>query len=157
MIFRSLMRDIIRRFFSDRETSDGLDQAQREATIDLLLLCMYADNDLDLNEERIINRVSQRFAWKSETRLDDYIKTATAGVLGIIDSEEERAAFISGVSKRLKNSEAKFRAVKLCKLLFYSDLYLHTQEEAFIKEIERVPGCGLVRSTVSWLPRNAFG
>lgn len=136
------MRSILKRFFSGTENPDGLDQVQREATIDLLLLCMYADNDLDLNEERIINRVSQRYAWASETGLDDYIKAATARVLGIMNSSDERATFMRGVSKRLGSREAKFNAVKLCKLLFYSDMQLHSQEEEFIREIEQILGVG---------------
>jgi hypothetical protein len=77
------VRSILERFFSGKENPDGLDQAQRKATIDPLLLCMYADNDLDLNEERIINRVSQRYASNSETTLDNYISGATARVEGI--------------------------------------------------------------------------
>ena len=120
-----------------KQDPDGLKQDQREAMIDLLLLCIYADNELDLIEDRIFDRQVERYNWKSEQPIGDYIKASRARTLDLIQSEEKRLAHLNEIGARLKKDEIKFRALKLCKILFYSDWELATHEEAFIKEIRK--------------------
>ena len=134
------MLEMLRKFFSRNATTDGLDQVQREAMIDLLLICIYADNDLDLNEERIFDREVEHYAWLSETSLKDYIQAARVKVQGMIASKEARRSAFRDIAQRLRTREAKYGAVKMCKLLFYADCQLDDEEETFIDEIELALG-----------------
>lgn len=134
------MLKILRIFFRPKETADGLNQDQREAIVDLLLICMYADNDLDLNEERVIDREVGRYAWASEETLEAYLKSAEPRIRQTIFSEKTRNQEIQKIAKRLKSEEVKYQALKLCRLLFYADGQLDEQEVVFINEIEAIFG-----------------
>ncbi len=128
----------LKTLFSKRENegADGMDQKQREAMIDLLLLCIYSDNELTLNEERIFDREIERFNWKSESSIDEYVANAKPKVLAILESQESRLQHLQKINRDLKNGEARYRALKLCNHLFYSDFDLGDEEKIFMKEIE---------------------
>ena len=120
--------------------SDNLTQDQREALIDLLLLCIYADNHAELNEGRILDRELERFNWESEIPIGTYLQVSETRTLAVIPSTDKRAAHLAYISNRLKCKDMKFRALKLCKLLFYSDWVIAEEEELFSKEIRKAFG-----------------
>ncbi|MDA0349645.1 MAG: hypothetical protein O3C43_21155 [Verrucomicrobia bacterium] len=137
------MFNSLKKLFAQGETkqvADGLNQDQREAMIDLFLLCIYADNELALNEDKIFVRNIERFNWKSEQLIGDYIQESKSRTLDLIQSEAEKNSYLNEISTRLKTSEIKFRALKMCKLLFYSDWELAEEEIKFIKKIRTAFG-----------------
>jgi hypothetical protein len=56
----SLLKKLFRR---SEEKNDGLTQPQREAIVDLLNYCMYADNLVMLAEDRLIADTAATFNW----------------------------------------------------------------------------------------------
>ena len=64
-----VMPSLIRKLFRKSEApNDGLTQPQREAIVDLLNYCMYADNLVLLAEDRLITDTVKKFNWDSKFR-----------------------------------------------------------------------------------------
>ena len=58
------MPSLLRKLFGKPEApKDGLTQPQREAIVDLLNYCMYADNFVMLAEDRLITDTVAKFNW----------------------------------------------------------------------------------------------
>ncbi|MCW5200242.1 hypothetical protein VU07_00250, partial [Desulfobulbus sp. F4] len=58
------------------EKGDGLQQEEREALIDFLLFCEFADNHLSLAEDKILQDEIGRFSWDAVIDIDIYISSA---------------------------------------------------------------------------------
>ena len=62
------MPSLLRKLFHKTEApNDGLTQPQREAIVDLLNYCMYADNLVMLAEDRLIADTVAKFNWDPKT------------------------------------------------------------------------------------------
>ena len=106
---RTTEEDITRQ----EETADGLEQAQREAIVDLLLLSRYMDNYPALQEDNVFNEEVESFDWDSGTHLEDYVKNVTSRVRNIRSSKDARISFLESVSERLQDLDVKGRALEL--------------------------------------------
>ena len=61
------MPSLLKKLFQNSEApNNGLTQLQREAIVDLLNYCMYADNLLMLAEDRLITDTVKKFNWDSK-------------------------------------------------------------------------------------------
>lgn len=136
------MLEQIKKLFVIGETQvrDGLSQDQREAMIDLLQLCIYADNELHITEGRIFKRQIKRYNWESDQPIEEYIQESKSNALGLVRSGKARNAHLVDIGIRLGKKDAKFQALKLCKILFYSDCILAEGEQVFIDEIRSAFG-----------------
>lgn len=136
------MLEILKRLFSGKgpEASDGLNQPQREGIVELLLLAMYADNKLELNEENVLRREIQSFDWHSGVYLDGFVSEATARVRLVRINDEQRQHFLLRVGKKLADREVKERALRLCVELFRADGSQSDAEERFELEIRQAFG-----------------
>ncbi len=98
-----------------------LAQSQREATLDLLLLGIYADNTVRLSEnERIYDLISP-FGWESYQDAREYSQTATSRARGALESETALAAFLAGINQRLGDDDMRKLALGLLARLIESD------------------------------------
>src|SRR5258708_5687301 len=67
------MPSLIRKLFHKSEApNDGLTQPQREAIVDLLNYCMYADNLVFLAEDRLITDTVAKFNWDPKGPFDQF-------------------------------------------------------------------------------------
>ena len=67
------MPSLIRKLFHKSEApKDGLTQPQREAIVDLLNYCMYADNLIFLAEDRLITDTVAKFNWDPKIPFDQF-------------------------------------------------------------------------------------
>ena len=67
------MPSLIRKLFHKSEApTDGLTQPQREAIVDLLNYCMYADNLIFLAEDRLIADTVAKFNWDPKIPFDQF-------------------------------------------------------------------------------------
>jgi hypothetical protein len=65
------MPSLIRKLFHKSEApNDGLTQPQREAIVDLLNYCMYADDSVFLAEDRLIADTVAKFNWDPKVPFD---------------------------------------------------------------------------------------
>src|SRR5205823_2446170 len=70
-IEHQFMPSLIRKLFHKSEApKDGLTQPQREAIVDLLNYCMYADNLIFLAEDRVITDTVAKFNWDPKVPFD---------------------------------------------------------------------------------------
>ena len=65
------MPSLLKKLFHKSEApNNGLTQLQREAIVDLLNYCMYADNLVMLAEDRLITDTVKKFNWDSKIPFD---------------------------------------------------------------------------------------
>lgn len=108
-----------------------LDQSQREALFDFLLLATYADNSLKLSEERRLYELISGLGWQSFQEPTEYADTATAHVRAAAESESATQAFLAKLNTRLNTPEAKVFALAILPRLLESDNSMPEAEQAF--------------------------
>ena len=135
------MLNFIKTLFGHKETvSDGLKQPQREGFIELLLLAMYADNKLTLNEDAIIRRQTESFSWDSGIYMDGFIEQATARVRDVRSTSEKRLVFFQQIAEKLEDEKTRKQAYDLCLQLFLCDGKQSVEETTFAGEIKSAFG-----------------
>jgi hypothetical protein len=128
----------LEKLFSDAPRSalrPELQQAEREAVIDLLLLAVYVDDHLSLSESSEFDAATDSMGWDSSTGPSVYICNATARARVARSSEAATAQYIAFVSERLKSAGSKERALELLNRLFMSDGKTD-KEKVFFKQVE---------------------
>lgn len=101
--------------------SDGLRQAQREAIVDLLHYCMFADNFVALAEDRFVNELADTLNWDPNISFESYEGGSIGNARRAKESAAYREQFLQGIVSRLETKEAKALALKLTKQLYASD------------------------------------
>lgn len=119
----------------DSQSSDGLAQGEREAILDLLLLCTYLDNHLSLAEDRVFKEEAERLSWDSGTSVDIYISTATDKVRRAMPDERMEEELVDDIVGRLVSEKSKSTAYSLMSKLFESDGEVASETE-FMRKIE---------------------
>lgn len=114
--------------------SDGLQQEEREALIDLLLYCKFADNHLSLTEETVLHKEITLFQWESEVDVDVYIASATAKIRTANTAPHREKKLLEQVGQRLGSDYAKETARTLVAKLFQADGETEA-EKAFAEKI----------------------
>ena len=96
------MPSLIRKLFGKPEApKDGLNQPQREAIIDLLNYCMYADNFVFLAEDRFITDTVAKFNWDSKVPFDQFVLRSTDNARNARESQVYRDRFLDSIRDRL--------------------------------------------------------
>jgi hypothetical protein len=98
-----------------------LTQPQREATLDLLLLGIYADGKVSLTENERVYDLLSPFGWDSYQDAREYSQTATSRARGALESEGQLSVFLAGISARLEDEDVKKLALALLARLIESD------------------------------------
>ena len=118
-----------------KEKSDGLQQEQREAMIDAMLYCLFADDYDDPMERHVLDKAIAKFSWESNTDIPEYIESASAIVREALASRESEQQLLKDISRRLTNWETRFQAIQFCKILLYSDLFVSNEEVRALAEL----------------------
>ena len=117
-----------------------LTQPQREATLDLLLLGIYADGAVRLSEnERIYDLISP-FGWESYQDAREYSQTATSRARGALENETFLAAYLAGINNRLEDEDVKKLALALLARLIESDNAATESEADFYQQAKTAFG-----------------
>ena len=106
---------------SAHEATDGLQQEEREALIDFLLFCEFADNHLSLAEDKILQEEIGRFSWDAVIDIDIYISSAAGRARQAKVNVKTEESFLKNAASRLQSSHAKTVAKTLMAKLFRSD------------------------------------
>jgi len=117
----NILAKIFNRVSDPSGPSDGLQQQEREAIIDLLLLCMYADNHLSLAESKVLTDKIEAFDWDSPTYIDIYISDSTAKVRRALADSKLEEDLLHSLRERIVSDHAKHKAKTSMYTLFYSD------------------------------------
>ena len=97
------MPSLIRKLFHKSEAvNDGFTQPQREAIVDLLNYCMYADNLVMLAEDRLIADTVAKFKWDPKAVPFDQFEARSVGnARNARESQAYTDQFLASISARL--------------------------------------------------------
>ena len=117
------MSTSVQKLFSadSSKKTDGLVQTQREAIVDLLHYCMYADNFVALAEDRFINSVAATLSWDKNISFEVYEGGSIGKARKAKESTAFREKFYKDIVNRLATKEARSLALQLCKDLYSAD------------------------------------
>ncbi|HVU25576.1 MAG TPA: hypothetical protein VHE13_15715 [Opitutus sp.] len=132
------MSNLFQKLFSHEHTSqDGLSQPQREAIVDLLFYCMFADNNVALKEDELIADTAEKFSWDPKVSYEAFAAQSLGRARAAKESPESRADFLAAAATRLGSSAAKARAFALCRQLFQADGEVSDQEYSLLRELRK--------------------
>jgi hypothetical protein len=116
------MPSLIRKFSHKSEApKDGLTQPQREAIVDLLNYCMYADNLIFLAENRLITDTVAKSNWDPKVPFDQFDARSINNARTARESQVYRDKFLASIRDRLDTAAVKGQALDLCQELFLAD------------------------------------
>jgi len=132
------MSSILKKLFGAKgKKADGLSQPQREAIVDLLHYCMYADNHLALNEDQVVSDEVDRFNWDPAVSYEAFAVRSISRVRDAKEHPESRGEFLASIAKALKSKAAKQRALLLCRQIFQADGDVAASESELLRDIQR--------------------
>jgi uncharacterized tellurite resistance protein B-like protein len=118
--------------------NDGLNQTQREAIVDLLHYCMFADNFVSLTEDKFVNTVAATLSWDKKISFESFEGGSIGKARKAKESATFREEFYKDIQARLATKEARALALKLCKDLYRADAKvaeLESQQLAIISKL----------------------
>jgi uncharacterized tellurite resistance protein B-like protein len=131
------MPSLIRKLFHKSEApNDGLTQPQREAIVDLLNYCMYADNLVMLAEDRLITDTVEKFNWESKTPFDQFDARSIGNARNARESQVYRDKFLGSIKDRLDTAAVRGKALDLCQELFLADGAQSEEEDEVLQNVK---------------------
>ncbi len=113
--------------------TDGLNQEQREAIVDILNYAMFSDNNIALSEDKFIADTESKMTWAPHIDFDIYEEQSIGFVRRAKDDRSYRPEFFDSVKRRLGDANTKEKALDLCLQLFAVDGPLTMQETEALK------------------------
>lgn len=131
------MRNKIHLLFGDLST-DKSEQSQKEAIVELLIMTMYADKTLKIEEDEAIKSYIETLEWKSPMSVEYYLGIAIAKVRKALESPEKIHCFLEDISDRVKTVELKKQVLQICINLTMSDSEVSTEEREFLQLVSQI-------------------
>jgi hypothetical protein len=133
------MPSLIRKLFHKSEApKDGLTQPQREAIVDLLNYCMYADNLVMLAEDRLITDTVAKFNWDPKVPFDQFVVRSIDNARNASENQGYRDRFLGSIKDRLDTAAVKGQALDLCQELFLADGAQSYEEDAVFQNLRKL-------------------
>jgi hypothetical protein len=133
------MPSLIRKLFHKSEApKDGLTQPQREAIVDLLNYCMYADNLIFLAEDRLITDTVAKFNWDPKVPFDQFDARSIDNARNATESQGYRDRFLASIRDRLGTAAVKGKALDLCQELFVADGARSDEEDDVLQNLRKL-------------------
>jgi uncharacterized tellurite resistance protein B-like protein len=133
------MPSLIRKLFHKSEApNDGLTQPQREAIVDLLNYCMYADNLVFLAEDRLIADTVAKFNWDPKIPFDLFDARSIDNARNASENQGYRDKFLASIRDRLDTDAAKGQALDLCQELFLADGARSDEEDVVLQNLREL-------------------
>ena len=130
---------ITKLFRKSKGPEDGLTQPQREAIVDLLNYCMYADNLVMLAEDRLIADTVAKFNWdRKAVPFDQFDARSVNNARNARESQVYRDKFLHSISDRLSTDAVKAQALDLCQELFLADGVQSEEEDAVLQNLRQL-------------------
>ena len=133
------MPSLIRKLFHKSEApKDGLTQPQREAMVDLLNYCMYADNLVFIAEDRLITDTVAKFNWDSTVPFDQFDVRSIDNARNASENPGYRDKFLASIRDRLDTAAVKGQALDLCQELFLADGAQSEEEDVVLQNLKKL-------------------
>lgn len=98
-----------------------MNQTQREATLDLLILSIYADSHISLVEEAALQNALQNLGWESVSPRDIYFCNSLKRARDASADEPALLAYLKEKAAVFQSQDAKVEALKHLSDLIKSD------------------------------------
>ena len=98
-----------------------LTQNEREAIVDLLELCLFADAHIGQSESKLVADTVETIGWDHADSFECYLPKAIAKARLAGESREQTADFLAFVSMRLKSEQGRGYARKQCARVLAAD------------------------------------
>ncbi len=123
-------------FHHEEKPSDGLTQPAREAIVDILNYCMFADKLISLTEDAMIAKMVGKLSWDTNISFDYYEGKSIGAVRRALDEKEYRGKFMQSLRSRLPRAEDKKLALKLADDLTKADGVKSPEEFVALAELK---------------------
>ena len=94
-----------------QQTSQNMNQKQRETLVDLLLLGMFADGSLKVSDDQKLLSVIEQIGWESYQTPDLYFQSAIAKARDAADTETGTLARLKKINDGLASDEIRHQAI----------------------------------------------
>ncbi len=108
-------------FQNQKSKPTSLPQPTREAIVDLLHLCLFADAHISLKEGNFIADVVNVIGWDTNLSFSSYESRSIAAAREARSDEKSKLEFLKYAAQRIDSPASKDLALSLCKDLFSSD------------------------------------
>src|SRR5262245_45535675 len=130
------MSSLIKKLFHKSEApKDGLTQPQREAIVDVLNYCMYADDLVFLAEDRVITDTVAKFNWDPKIPFAQFDAKSVNNARTARENQEYRDQFLAWIRDRLGTAALKGQALDLCEELFLADGARSDEEDVVLQDL----------------------
>lgn len=125
--------------FQKKDTAKPqLPQKEREAIIDLLHLCLYADSHIALKEGELLSDVVDVIGWETQSSFSSYEARSVSSARAAKESDATMKEFLSFAAERLQSADSRALALDLCKQLFATDGSTEEREAVLLGRIRAV-------------------
>ena len=115
-------------------------QDEREAVVTLMLVTMYADKKLTLEENATLHRYEKLIKWDSGMSLGYFFSNAIAAVRSAMRDEDKLNTLLGDAFKRIHSEAIRTLTIKACNDVAGADFKREASEQALLKRI--VTGLG---------------
>jgi len=110
-----------------------MNQKQREALVDLLLLGMFADGSLKVSDDQKLLSVIEEIGWESYQTPDLYFQSAIAKARDAADTEVGTLARLRKINEGLASDEMRHRAIERLEQFLSLDGQPGVEESKFLE------------------------
>lgn len=115
-------------------------QEEREAVVTLMLVTMYADKKLTLEENATLRRYEQLIKWDSGMSLGYFFSNTIALVRSAMRDEAKLSTLLTDTCGRIRSEAIRTLTIKACNDMAGADFKREASELALLKRI--VDGLG---------------
>jgi uncharacterized tellurite resistance protein B-like protein len=121
-----------------------ISQNEREALIILMLIIMYADKKLTLEENSTLRHYEKIMKWESDRSLGDFFSNRIAEIRSVMRDPTRLATYIQTACARISQKDIKLLVIKACNDMATSDFNKDNEEkfllEAIVNTLESTKG-----------------
>ncbi len=121
-----------------------ISQNEREALIILMLIIMYADKKLTLEENATLRHYEKIMKWESDRSLSDFFSNRIAEIRSVMRDPTRLATYIETACARISHQDIKSLVIKACNDMATSDFNKDNEEkfllEAIVNTLESTKG-----------------
>jgi hypothetical protein len=115
------------------QTIQNMNQKQREALVDLLLLGMFADGSLKVSDDQKLLSVIEEIGWESYQTPDLYFQSAIAKARDAADTEAGTLARLKKIHDGLASDEIRQQAIERLEKFLRLDGEPGVEESKFLE------------------------
>jgi uncharacterized tellurite resistance protein B-like protein len=112
-----------------------ISQDEREAVVTLMLVTMYADKRLTLEENATLRRYEKVIKWESGRSLSDFFGNTIATVRSAMRDENKLTELINGACDRIHSEAIRTLTIKACNDMVGADFKREISEKVLLQRI----------------------